>query len=157
MPDDDEFASVVLDEDFVRSALFHEPTARERMLAVAEGPMLPPGAPGRRRRPAAVPELDDDEAESDELYAAGHPYRGSTTRWHRPVAWALAVVMGIGVVALSFAAVYRGAGGGRQPAPTAPSSGSVGTVDPGSGTVATTGGSPAGARSTVPVLTTPLP
>jgi hypothetical protein len=142
MPDDDEFASVVLDEDFVRSALFHEPTATERMLAVAEGPALPPGRPGRHRgRPAAVPELDDDmPAESDELYAAGHPYRGSSTRWHRPVAWALAVVMGIGVVALTFAAVYRGAGGGpRQPTVPPPSTG------------------PVGARSVPPVVSTPLP
>jgi hypothetical protein len=120
MPDDDEFASVVLDEDFVRSALFHEPTARERTLAVAEGPALPPGRPGRHRaEPASVSELDDESVlASDELYAAGHPYRGSSTRWHRPVAWALALVMGIGVVALTFAAVYRGAGGGRTP--TAP-------------------------------------
>ncbi|MFG1806101.1 hypothetical protein [Streptomyces sp. NPDC049040] len=128
MPDDDEFASVVLDEEFVRSALFHEPTARERMLAVAEGPALPPGWPGRRRNPrSAVPDLGDDAdfPDSDPLYAAGHPYRGSSTRWHRPVAWALAVVMGIGVVALTFAAVYRGAGGGtRQPADPPPSSGS---------------------------------
>ena len=128
MPDDDEFASVVLDEEFVRSALFHEPTAKERTLAVAEGPALPPGWSGRRRAgdAAHVPELGDeaDTLESDELYAAGHPYRGSSTRWHRPVAWALAVVMGIGVVALTFAAVYRGAGGGRQPAAPPPSNGS---------------------------------
>ncbi|WP_433889307.1 hypothetical protein [Streptomyces sp. CA-111067] len=127
MPDDDEFASVVLDEEFVRSALFHEPTAKERTLAVAEGPALPPGWSGRRRtaESAHVPELDEsDTLESDELYAAGHPYRGSSTRWHRPVAWALAVVMGIGVVALTFAAVYRGAGGGgRQPAAPPPSTG----------------------------------
>jgi hypothetical protein len=127
MPDDDEFASVVLDEAFVRSALFHEPTARERMLAVADGPALPPGRPGRHRRePTAVPELDEDGVlASDELYAAGHPYRGSNTRWHRPVAWALALVMGIGVVALSFAAVYRGTGNGRPPVVHPPSSGPV--------------------------------
>ncbi|NJP42095.1 SCO2583/SCO2584 N-terminal domain-containing protein [Actinacidiphila epipremni] len=128
MPDDDEFASVVLDEEFVRSALFHEPTARERMLAVAEGPALPPGWPGRRRNARAdIPETVDaaDFPALDPLYAAGHPYRGSSTRWHRPVAWALAVVMGIGVVALTFAAVYRGAGAGaRQPADPPPSSGS---------------------------------
>jgi hypothetical protein len=128
MPDDDEFASVVLDEEFVRSALFHEPTARERMLAVAEGPALPPGRLSRSRsRTAAVPEFQDGSVlESDELYAAGHPYRGSGTRWHRPVAWALAVVMGIGVVALTFAAVYRSAGGGRSttPPPTHPPIGS---------------------------------
>jgi len=123
MPDDDEFASVVLDEEFVRSALFHEPTARERMLAVAESPALPPGRPGRHTtEPTGVPELDDESVlTTDDLYVAGHPYRGST-RWHRPVAWAMAVVMGIGVVALTFAAVYRGAGGGRTPSapPTTP-------------------------------------
>jgi hypothetical protein len=141
MPDDDEFASVVLDEDFVRSALFHEPTATERTLAVADGPALPPGTPGRHtNRLAAVPDPDDDAAaETDELYEAGHPYRGGSTRWHRPVAWALAVVMGIGVVALTFAAVYRGAGGGRQPAVPPPSTGPIGT------------------RSLPPVATTPLP
>jgi len=136
MPDDDEFASLVLDENFVRSALFHEPTARERMLAVADGPALPPG---RHRRQPSVPELDEGMSlESDELYAAGHPYRGSNTRWHRPVAWALAVVMGIGVVALTFAAVYRGASGTRQPTQPPPSS-------------------PVGAQSMPPVYTTPLP
>jgi hypothetical protein len=138
MPDDDEFASLVLDEDFVRSALFHEPTATERMLAVAERPALPPGR--HRSEPRVVPELDDDPAlESDELYAAGHPYRGSSTRWHRPVAWALAVVMGIGVVALTFAAVYRGASGSRQPTQPPPTSGPVGT------------------QRMQPVVTTPLP
>ncbi|MDX6353145.1 MAG: hypothetical protein QOF98_48 [Streptomyces sp.] len=141
MPDDDEFASLVLDEDFVRSALFHEPTARERMLAVADGPALPPGS-GRHRKQPAVPELDEGDdgpaLESDALYAAGHPYRGSNTRWHRPVAWALAVVMGIGVVALTFAAVYRGASGTRQPTQPPPSS-------------------PVGAQSMPPVYTSPLP
>lgn len=128
MPDDDEFASVVLDEDFVRSALFHEPTAMERMLAVADGPPLPPGRPGRRRGEArVVPELDDDaDLMPDELYAAGRPYRG-TGRWHRPVAWALAVMMGIGVVALSFAAVYRGASSARQPAQPPQTTGPAGT------------------------------
>jgi hypothetical protein len=141
MPDDDEFASVVLDEAFVRSALFHEPTAGERMLAVAESPALPPHGSGRHRsEPAVVPELDDEGAlASDELYEAGHPYRGSNTRWHRPVAWALAVVMGIGVVALAFAAVYRGTGGGRQPTAPPPSS------------------EPVGEQRIQPVLTSPLP
>jgi hypothetical protein len=166
MPDDDEFASLVLDEDFVRSALFHEPTARERMLAVAEGPALPPGA-GRHRRPAAVPpELEEDEAALSGLYPAGHPYRGSTTRWHRPVAWALAVVMGIGVVALTFAAVYRGASG-RQPGPNPPSSGSVGTAGPGAGNIGNAGGGgpvigpgagadPVSSPGTGPVAVSPL-
>jgi hypothetical protein len=115
------------------------------MLAVAEGPALPPGA-GRHRRPVAVPpELAEDETGEDGPYAPGHPYRGSTTRWHRPVAWALAVVMGIGVVALTFAAVYRGASG-RQTGPNPPSSGSVGTV--GRTGTGTAGGTP----GTGPVL-----
>jgi hypothetical protein len=143
MPDDDEFASVVLDEEFVRSALFHEPSAEERMLAVAEGPALPPGWPGRRRSTRHdFPELDDDvDFAPDPLYAAGHPYRGGGTRWHRPVAWALAVVMGIGVVALTFAAVYRGASAGtRQPADPPPSS-----------------GSPVGRQSLPPVVGAPAP
>lgn len=33
---DEDFASVVFDEDFVRAAAFHEPTAVERLLAAAE-------------------------------------------------------------------------------------------------------------------------
>jgi hypothetical protein len=55
------------------------------------------------------------------------------------VAWALAVVMGIGVVALTFAAVYRGASGARQP-----------TIPP-----PTTG--PVGSQTLPPVASTPLP
>jgi hypothetical protein len=113
------------------------------MLAVAEGPALPPGWPGRRRtgESATVPELEDgpDALDTDELYAAGRPYRGSSTRWQRPVAWALAVVMGIGVVALTFAAVYR-AGPSRQPTIPPPST-----------------GSPVGSQSMPPVATSPLP
>jgi hypothetical protein len=128
MPDDDEFASVILDEEFVRSALFHEPTARERLLAVADGPAIPPGWSGRSGSTRSdVPELDDDVdfPGADPLYAAGHPYRGSSTRWQRPVAWALCAVMGIGLVALTFLAVYRSAGAGaRQPTDPPPSSGS---------------------------------
>lgn len=51
------------------------------------------------------------------LYRAGGPYRGHV-RWQRPVAWVLAVVMGVGVVALAFSAVYRGVVSQRQtPAP----------------------------------------
>lgn len=45
---DDEFATVVLDEAFVRSAAVHEPTARERQLAAAEARSEPePGGAGR--------------------------------------------------------------------------------------------------------------
>ncbi|SFK35514.1 hypothetical protein [Streptomyces pini] len=47
------------------------------------------------------------------------PYRGHV-RWQRPVAWVLAVVMGVGIVAMAFAAVHRGASGQRQQTPPEP-------------------------------------
>ncbi|KUJ70708.1 hypothetical protein ACZ90_02140 [Streptomyces albus subsp. albus] len=144
---EDAFATVVFDEDFVRSAEIHEPTAVERMLAAAEARAE---AEAARRRTGAGPvddELYDDgygpdgdlgyDPEDDRgpgrfrtedrvfgpYGAAGRPY-GGHARWHRPVAWVLAVLMGIGVVALAFSAVYRGASGSREdPAPPPASSG----------------------------------
>ncbi len=147
---DDPFASVVFDEEFVRSAAIHEPSAAERLLAAdrarAEadaararpvgGPDEPydevPGGygPDGAGPPAGRPlgglrglahDLDPDDAYGPygRYGTARGPYRGHA-RWHRPVAWVLAIVMGIGVVALAFAAVYRGASssGSRQsPAP----------------------------------------
>ncbi|MFF1921594.1 hypothetical protein ACFVW8_13605 [Streptomyces sp. NPDC058221] len=137
---DEDFASVVFDEDFVRAASFHEPTAVERLLAAAEeraeaeafrarfggGPLDddlyddgygPGGAYGRGSA------YDDRLGpESDDSYESGpygrhggalRPYRGAA-RWHRPVAWLLALVMGIGMVALAFSAVYRNTSGDRQ-------------------------------------------
>ncbi|MEU5607392.1 hypothetical protein AB0H03_01250 [Streptomyces sparsogenes] len=160
----DEFAAVVFDEDFVRSAAIHEPTAIERMLAAAQARAE---AEASRRRRAGVPPEDEpyedgygpdgdaefgydqyDDADPDTYHSAGgygpdrdpdglygpygpygrygsagRPYRGHA-RWHRPVAWLLAVLMGIGVVALAFTAVYRGASGNRQdPAPPPATSG----------------------------------
>lgn len=119
---DDEFASVVLDEAFIRAAAFHEPSAHERMLAAATAQAE---AEASRARVLGGEDgsgpYDQEEAEHsaqdeeyEDLYAQRRPYRGHG-RWHRTVAWVLAVVMGIGVVALTFAAVYRGAGGARQP------------------------------------------
>ncbi|MFI5767706.1 hypothetical protein ACIA74_04010 [Streptomyces sp. NPDC051658] len=139
---DEDFASVVFDEDFVRAAEIHEPTAVERLLAAAQaraeaeasralaggGPMdddlydegYGPGTYGRQS--AYGDPLDPD----DDVYGTGpygrhggalRPYRGAA-RWHRPVAWLLAVLMGIGMVALAFSAVYRNSSGSRQdPAP----------------------------------------
>ncbi|MFH8368957.1 hypothetical protein [Streptomyces sp. NPDC018031] len=149
---EDAFATVVFDEDFVRSAEIHEPTAVERMLAAAEARAEAEAA--RRRTGAATAEdelYDDGYGPDSELgddpddrgtyqrfgrfgdaddgfgpygrYGGGRPYRGHA-RWHRPVAWLLAVLMGIGVVALAFAAVYRGASGSRQePSPPPATSG----------------------------------
>ncbi|MEU3215842.1 hypothetical protein [Streptomyces sp. NPDC006971] len=131
---DEDFASVVFGEDFVRAAEIHEPTAVERLLAAAQARAE---AEAARSRAGGGP-LDDDF--SDERYGhdgpyggegvscdplgpdggpygrhggALRPYRGSA-RWHRPVAWILAVLMGIGMVALAFGAVYRNASGNRQ-------------------------------------------
>ncbi|MGP4000419.1 SCO2584 family spore wall biosynthesis protein [Streptomyces sp. 8N706] len=146
---DEEFASVVFDEDFVRSARIHEPTAAERMLAAAQARAEAEAARARAGSGPADDEFYDDgygpggdpdfyrddidgfgrDADDDGYGPYGRyggslrPYR-SPARWHRPVAWVLAVLMGIGMVALAFAAVYRGAAGSRQePAPPPATSG----------------------------------
>ncbi|MCI0383576.1 hypothetical protein [Streptomyces sp. CNQ085] len=172
---DDVFASVVLDESFVRAALIHEPTAAERAPAAAQSPseteaalahddqygygIRPDGPEGvEEGRDAGVDEDDDhhgryrygrlefadrldhleyvEDAEypEDAGYAAyteendgragphgypPRPYRGHV-RWQRPVAWVLAVVMSVGIVAMAFAAVHRGASGQRQQPPPEP-------------------------------------
>ncbi|MFJ9676938.1 hypothetical protein ACIRP2_02610 [Streptomyces sp. NPDC101194] len=142
---DEDFASVVFDEDFVRAAEFHEPTAVERLLAAAQARAE---AEASRARAGGGP-LDDehhDEAygpgglygrgsayddpldPDDDTYGSGpygrhggalRPYRGAA-RWHRPVAWLLAVLMGIGMVALAFSAVYRNTSGGSRQDPAPP-------------------------------------
>ncbi|MFD9459657.1 hypothetical protein [Streptomyces sp. NPDC060027] len=146
---DEEFASVVFDEDFVRAAVIHEPTAVERLLAAAQARADASEAEARRARTRGARgdderyedgfgpddhgdfdhdhELDDpDDTEVLEgrygvpgMY--GRPY-GKQTRWHRPVAWILALVMGVGMVALAFTAVYRGASSGRQEQVPSPAS-----------------------------------
>ncbi|MFG2328599.1 hypothetical protein ACGFMM_03150 [Streptomyces sp. NPDC048604] len=137
----DEFAAVVFDEDFVRAAAFHEPTAVERLLAAAQARAEADAARARARRAAGDddfyedgydpasglggPDLDDyDETGPYGPHGGAlRPYRGSA-RWHRPVAWVLALVMGVGMVALAFTAVYRGATANRQePAPVPTTSG----------------------------------
>ncbi len=138
---DEEFASVVFDEAFVRAAVVHEPTAVERLLAAAQARADAQEAEARRARSRGARgdderyedgflpdggtgfghgrELDDlDDTEILEgRYGARGPYGrvyGKGARWHRPVAWMLALVMGIGMVALAFTAVYRGSSSGRQ-------------------------------------------
>ncbi|MCS0638126.1 hypothetical protein NX801_21205 [Streptomyces sp. LP05-1] len=150
---DDPFASVVLDEDFVRAAEIHEPTAVERLLAAAQaradaeaarsGGLGPAGDEepyddeygrgGRREYDWALHEADDPDDEDGPYGPHGgalRPYRPSS-RWHRPVAWIVALVMGVGMVALAFAAVYRGgtaSGGqdGRTPSPATTNTGRPG-------------------------------
>ncbi|MEU4657185.1 hypothetical protein AB0G32_25155 [Streptomyces sp. NPDC023723] len=129
---DEEFASVVFDEDFVRAARVHEPTAVERLLAAAQARAEASEAEAARRartrgeryddgygelgHDPADPDYDDPDYDADPLdrpYGAPASY-GKQVRWHRPVAWMLALVMGIGMVALAFSAVYRGASADRD-------------------------------------------
>jgi hypothetical protein len=138
---DEEFASVVFDEAFVKAAAFHELSARERLLAAAQA---------RAEADAARARVGPDGDDLDDSYPVGaggydgtdlglysgryrprRPY-GSRTRWHRTIAWLLALIMGLGVVALTFTAVSRGASGGsRTPAPTPPPvTGQVGVPRP---------------------------
>lgn len=148
---DEEFASVVFDEAFVRAAVVHEPTAVERLLAAAEARAAAQEAEARRAHSRGARGDDDryddgfgpdgsefghgrddelDDLDDTEILegrhgadgAYGRPY-GKQTRWHRPVAWILALVMGIGMVALAFTAVYRGAssGGRGEQVPPPPS------------------------------------
>ncbi|WP_254812578.1 hypothetical protein [Streptomyces cavourensis] len=134
-PDDDrggadkDFASVVFDEDFVRAAVVHEPTAVERLLAAAEARAQADAARARRSRrptdgeygshrrprpPHDPQDLDYDPDGQDRSGPYGHGgYRGAA-RWHRPVAWLLALVMGVGMVALAFSAVHRTASANRE-------------------------------------------
>ncbi|MFD7452229.1 hypothetical protein [Kitasatospora sp. NPDC059827] len=151
---DDEFATVVFDEAFVRSAAVHEPTAKERQLAAAEARFEPdsagpgwsydvPAADGLPLELRPYPSgLDEDHLYPDPWSgpgrATGRPGRRwgrrydpvrargryvAQQRWHRPVAWVLAVIMGVSLVAVAVAAVYQGVGGSSG-APRRPESGS---------------------------------
>ncbi|MFI2640110.1 hypothetical protein [Streptomyces sp. NPDC018610] len=126
---DEEFASVVFDEAFVRAAVIHEPTAVERLLAAAQARAEASEAEARRAHARGeryddgygrgygpehdFDDLDDDPDVLDGRYGAPKAL-GKQVRWHRPVAWVLALVMGIGMVALAFAAVYRGGSSGNR-------------------------------------------
>ncbi|WP_328948532.1 hypothetical protein OG778_08785 [Streptomyces sp. NBC_00184] len=132
---DEDFASVVFDEDFVQAAEFHEPTAVERLLAAAEARAEADAFRARTGGPLDDDLYDDGYGpggtygsgydpldEDDDYHVSGpygrhggalRPYRGAA-RWHRPVAWLLALLMGIGMVALAFSAVFRNASGDRQ-------------------------------------------
>ncbi|WP_455681393.1 SCO2584 family spore wall biosynthesis protein [Streptomyces echinatus] len=148
---DEEFASVVFDEAFVQAATLHEPTAVERLLAAAQARAEASEAEARRAHARGEryddgygPEgaafgQDHDDDELDDTYVLGDGSHGSygsygkQVRWHRPVAWILAVVMGIGMVALAFAAVYRGSSSGtrdRVPAPASTGLGQGGATAP---------------------------
>jgi hypothetical protein len=177
---DEDFASVVFDEDFVRAAEIHEPTAVERLLAAAQARAEAEAARGRRRGGVPGEELydegygpggyrreraydDDDGTDPDDEYSGPYgrhggalrPYRG-TARWHRPVAWILALLMGIGMVALAFTAVYRGAAGNRQDrVPPPATTGVDATPTTGSATARVGGPSASAEYSSQPVSADP--
>ncbi|MFF5896005.1 hypothetical protein ACFY8O_08770 [Streptomyces argenteolus] len=140
---DEDFAAVVFDEDFVRSAEIHEPTAVERLVAAAQARAEAEASRARSGGGALDDDLYEEGYDPDGLYGRESPYGGSfdpdnpdgvhgddsgpygrhggalrpyrgSARWHRPVAWLLALLMGIGMVALAFSAVYRGAAANRQ-------------------------------------------
>ncbi|MEU6574017.1 hypothetical protein [Streptomyces sp. NPDC046805] len=140
---DEEFASVVFDEAFVRAAAVHEPTAVERLLAAAQARAEaheaearrahargeryddgydPDGHDIRHDRPFDYLDDSDDPHASEGRHGASGAY-GRHVRWHRPVAWVLALVMGVGMVALAFAAVYRSASAGSREVPAPASTG----------------------------------
>ncbi|MGV9254171.1 SCO2584 family spore wall biosynthesis protein [Streptomyces sp. NPDC003697] len=132
---DEEFASVVLDEAFVRAAVIHEPTAVERLLAAAQARAEASEAESRRAH-ATGERYGTDFGHSHEFdpfddaddFERRHGFPGAygrQVRWHRPVAWMLAVVMGVGMVALAFVAVYHGdpSGNDREQAPPPASTG----------------------------------
>ncbi|MUT91687.1 hypothetical protein GOL98_19570 [Streptomyces sp. Z38] len=155
---DEEFASVVFDEAFVQAAAVHEPTAVERLLAAAQARAEASEAEAHRTRSRRHDDgyggyraegHDPDDKDADALEAGyGSPY-GRQVRWHRPVAWMLALVMGIGMVALAFSAVYRGGSAQRQEPVPPPA-----TTGVGQGAGAAPSASADHSRPTVPVIPT---
>jgi hypothetical protein len=142
---EDELSSVVFDESFVRAARVHEPSANERGAAVDPAPTPTPAAPERTDK--KVDRADRSDWFDDGAYPSDgeDPWRARTmpvhdhspapahvptwfasepwaraaraTRWRRGVAWVLAVLMGVGVVAMAVTAVYRS---GSSQGPTSP-------------------------------------
>ncbi|MEW2492251.1 hypothetical protein AB0942_01625 [Streptomyces nodosus] len=168
---DEEFPSVVFDEAFVKAAVVHEPTAVERLLAAAEA-----RAEAEARRARARGAGGDDERHEDgfgpgegdpfaygrelddldetEALGGRHGAMGGfgRARWHRPVAWLLALVMGIGMVALAFTAVYRGGSSGRQDPVPQPA-----TTGLGQGREATAGTDPSASADHSPPVFSAVP
>ncbi|WP_331452515.1 SCO2584 family spore wall biosynthesis protein [Streptomyces sp. SS162] len=170
---DEDFASVVFDEDFVRAARVHEPTAVERLLAAAKaraeadaarargGPPpeddpYDPYDPDRRGARDARRDGSDEDEYAHDPYGGDNPYGpygGALrpyrpgNRWYRPVAWLVALLMGLGMVALAFSAVYRGSSGDRDEQIPAPASSDV-NLD---------GTPPSAAHPAPPLFATPTP
>jgi len=145
---EDELSSVVFDENFVRAASVHEPSATERGAAIDPAPTPTSAAPERTDKKAERVEradwFDDGTYPPDgedpwrartvptpeppppsphvPTWFAGEPWaRARATRWRRGVAWVLAVLMGVGVVAMAVTAVYRSGSSQSPSTPRQPS------------------------------------
>lgn len=145
---EDELSSVVFDEDFVRAASVHEPSATERGAAIDPAPTPLTAAPERTDKKAERVErvdwFDDGTYPPDgedpwrartvpsepapsapthvPTWFTGESWvRGRGTRWRRGVAWVLAVLMGVGVVAMAVTAVYRSGSSQSPSTPRQPS------------------------------------
>jgi hypothetical protein len=111
-----EFGAVVFNEAFVRAALVHEPSARERALS------------GPARMPVVdYPDEPDEDPDGLPLELRPLPYEPEHLGgWQRIVARVMLVVIGVVAVLAGAAAVYRASGGSgapnphHGPAPTAP-------------------------------------
>ncbi|WP_309235318.1 hypothetical protein [Streptomyces sp. TRM64462] len=160
---DEDLAPVVFDEDFVRAARFHEPTAVERLVAAAQARADADAARGRRPGPGPdgdpydpPPYTPGDDA--PDPYDPYGPYGGRlrpyrpVSRWYRPVAWVVALLMGLGMVALAFTAVYRSSSGDRDDQIPAPATTDIApTSDPAD----TTASAPSTPDYSPPPLLTP--
>ncbi|WP_436777956.1 hypothetical protein [Yinghuangia sp. YIM S09857] len=129
---DDELSSVVFDEHFVRAAQIHEPSALERLLAAAppaaEAPEPSDGVdaadfadgpddPFPLVEPRTSPGFRPDTGIPVVYGPDEEPTSGRTSGWRQSVAWVLALLMGIGVVAIAITAVAPGRSGQTPPAP----------------------------------------
>lgn len=128
----DELSSVVFDEQFVRAARIHEPSALERLLAAtppaADAPESVDGGdptdfangpddPFPLVEPRTSPGFRPDTGVPVVYGPNEEPTSGRTSWWRQSVAWVLALLMGIGVVAIAITAVAPGRGGQTPPAP----------------------------------------
>jgi hypothetical protein len=133
----EELDAPVFDDAFVNAACVHEPTADERIAEAVEARMREeppgtrllngPGFSGPEIEPAehpvelydtfGVPHGADSYPDADACSDAGadselgfdsrRAASRQPARGHRMVAWVLAVIMGIGVLAMAVTAVYR--------------------------------------------------
>ncbi|WP_441246131.1 SCO2584 family spore wall biosynthesis protein [Kitasatospora sp. McL0602] len=83
-------------------------------------PFTGPGRAARAQRRASLRRAGWGRAARYEAARRVGGRHVAQQRWHRPVAWVLAVVMGASLIAVAVAAIYRSTGGGGSDAPPRP-------------------------------------